>query len=130
LVHEFHTAFGLLSQEIPGVAAVDDVLAELRVNLLEEEVGEFREASESRNLVKIADAIADILYVAYGAAVTYGIDANAILLEVHRSNMSKLGEDGRPILRADGKVIKSDRYTPPDIDMVLFGYNRKADGKK
>jgi predicted HAD superfamily Cof-like phosphohydrolase len=119
LVEQFHLAFGLPGQTAPGVDAVDDLLATLRVDLLVEEVAEFRDASCDRNLVKIADAIGDILYVTYGAAVTYGIDADAVLREVHRSNMSKLGEDGRPILRDDGKVLKSSRYTPPDVLAVL-----------
>lgn len=69
--------------------------------------------------VEVADALADIVYVAYGTALTYGIDLDAVLQEVHRSNMSKLGPDGRPILREDGKVLKGPGYFPPAIGEVL-----------
>jgi predicted HAD superfamily Cof-like phosphohydrolase len=86
---------------------------------LEEEVGEFVAASEKGDLVGIADALADIVYVVYGTALTYGIDLDAVLREVHRSNMSKLGSDGKPLIRDDGKVIKSEKYAPPDIASVL-----------
>jgi predicted HAD superfamily Cof-like phosphohydrolase len=67
----------------------------------------------------LADALGDIVYVAYGAAVTYGLDLDAVLAEIHRSNMSKLGLDRRPIMRADGKVLKGPAYRPPDIGTVL-----------
>lgn len=100
-------------------AAIDPALARLRVDLVQEEVGEFAAASEQADLIGIADALADIVYVAYGAALTYGIDLDAVLREVHRSNMSKLGSDGKPVLRADGKVLKSDRYVRPDIAAAL-----------
>ena len=110
----FHQAFNLPRATRPD-AGVPDVLAQLRVDLLVEEVGEFADATAQRDLVGIADALADIVYVAYGAAVTYGIDLDAALHEVHRSNMSKLDENGGPVYREDGKVLKSARYTPPDI---------------
>jgi predicted HAD superfamily Cof-like phosphohydrolase len=87
--------------------------------LLSEEVGELRDATATRDIVGIADALADIVYVAYGTAVTYGLDLDAVLAEVHRANMSKLDADGRPVLRADGKVLKSARYRPPDVAGVL-----------
>jgi len=114
----FHTAFGLPRQMRPSIT-VDEEIADLRVGLLVEEVDEFASATRSRDLVGIADALADIVYVAYGAAVTYGIDLDAVLSEVHRANMSKLDAAGRPVLRADGKVIKSDRYRPPNVAGVL-----------
>jgi len=117
-VSEFHCAFNLPVRETPG-AEIDESLARLRIVLLEEEVDEFMAASEKRDLVGIADALADIVYVVYGTALTYGIDLNAVLHEVHRSNMSKLGSDGKPILRDDGKVIKSGQYFRPDIAAVL-----------
>ena len=63
--------------------------------------------------------LADIAYVVYGTALTYGIDLDSALREVHRSNMSKLGNDGKPLIRDDGKVLKSERYFPPDIASVL-----------
>ena len=117
-VADFHRAFNLPMRQSPS-ADVDKSLAKLRVALLQEEVGEFITASEKGDLVAIADALADIAYVVYGTALTYGIDLDSALREVHRSNMSKLGGDGKPLLRGDGKVIKSERYFPPDISSVL-----------
>jgi predicted HAD superfamily Cof-like phosphohydrolase len=118
-VGEFHARFGLRLQAQPS-ADIDPGLAALRVSLLQEEVGEFAEATASGDIVEIADALADIVYVAYGAAITYGIDLDAVLDEVHRSNMTKLDDDGRPIYREDGKVIKSANFRPPDIRSVLL----------
>lgn len=117
-VLDFHEAFDLPREPVP-TAQVGDVLAQLRVRLLREEVDEFADATERRDVVDIADALADIVYVAYGSAVTYGIDLDAVIREVHRANMSKLDLNGRPVMREDGKVMKSSRYTPPDIPLVL-----------
>jgi len=117
-VAEFHRAFNLPMRQVPS-ADIDHALATLRVALLEEEVCEFVTASEKSDLVAIADALADIVYVIYGTALTYGIDLDSVLREVHRSNMSKLDSDGRPLIRDDGKVLKSERYFPPDIASVL-----------
>jgi predicted HAD superfamily Cof-like phosphohydrolase len=117
-VAEFHMAFNLPIRQLPSTE-IDHALARLRVSLLEEEVGEFVAASEKGDLVGIADALADIVYVVYGTALTYGIGLDAVLREVHRSNMSKLGSDGKPLIRDDGKVLKSERYFPPDIASVL-----------
>jgi predicted HAD superfamily Cof-like phosphohydrolase len=117
-VAEFHDSFGLPVRKSPG-AEIDHDLARLRIDLLEEEVSEFVTASQKEDLVGIADALADIAYVIYGTALTYGIDLDSVLREVHSSNMSKLGGDGKPLLRDDGKVIKSERYFPPDISSVL-----------
>jgi predicted HAD superfamily Cof-like phosphohydrolase len=116
----FHSAFDLPRQPMPEVS-ISDELAQLRVDLLVEEVGEFAEATQRRDIVALADALGDIVYVAYGAAVTYGIDLDAVLNEIHRANMSKLDARGRPVLRGDGKVLKSSRYQPPDIACVLAG---------
>ena len=96
-----------------------DSLAQLRVRLLREEVEEFAAAVERRDLIAIADALADVVYVAYGSAVTYGLDLDAVVREVHSSNMSKLDTDGQPILREDGKVLKSARYRPPNLGRVV-----------
>ena len=100
-------------------ADIDYALARLRVALLQEEVGEFVAASERGDLTGVAEALTDIVYVAYGTALTYGIDLDAIFYEVHRSNMSKLDSDGKPLIRDDGKVLKSERYFPPDIESIL-----------
>ena len=118
MVAEFHSAFELPMANLPTTSIPAD-LRQLRVDLLVEEVREFAEATAAKDIIGIADALADILYVTYGAAITYGIDLDAIVREVHRSNMSKLDEGGRPILRADGKVLKSPRYAAPDVVAVV-----------
>lgn len=120
-VLQFHQAFGLPGAATPRQAAVPAALAELRIALLVEEVQEFADATRSGDLVALADALADIAYVTYGAALTYGIDLDAVLREIHRANMSKLGPDGRPVLRGDGKVLKSVTYRPPNVEAVLAG---------
>jgi predicted HAD superfamily Cof-like phosphohydrolase len=117
-VAEFHRAFNLPTRQLPSTE-IDYSLARLRVALLEEEVSEFVTASEKEDLIGITDALADIVYVAYGTALTYGIDLDSALWEVHRSNMSKLSSDGTPLIRSDGKVLKSELYFPPDIAAVL-----------
>lgn len=117
-VAEFHAAFRIPHQTRPSLD-VEESLEKLRISLLEEEVNELVEATRARDLTGIADALADITYVVYGTALTYGIDLDSVLREVHRSNMSKLDGDGNPILRADGKVLKSECYSPPDVAAVL-----------
>ncbi|GAB2815313.1 MazG nucleotide pyrophosphohydrolase domain-containing protein [Actinoallomurus bryophytorum] len=117
-VAAFHATFGLPRSDEP-TADIPAELAALRVRLLAEEVEEFATATEQRDIVGIADALADIVYVAYGSAITYGIDLDAVLAEVHRSNMTKLDDDGRVLLRQDGKVAKSQNYTPPNVAGVL-----------
>ncbi|RSM63060.1 nucleotide pyrophosphohydrolase [Amycolatopsis sp. WAC 01376] len=117
-VAEFHSVFRLPMTAKPTVE-VGDELAKLRVDLLVEEVGEFADATKREDLFALADALGDIVYVAYGAALTYGIDLDAVLAEIHRSNMSKLDEHGQPIFRSDGKVLKSSSYSPPDMAGVL-----------
>lgn len=117
-VAAFHRAFDLPSRVLPS-ADVSDELAALRVRLLSEELDELKDATAARDIVGIADALADIVYVAYGTAVTYGLDLDAVLTEVHRANMSKLDANGRPVLRADGKVLKSARYRAPDVAGVV-----------
>ena len=118
LVREFHEAFGLIHNDQPTLNLPNGIPA-LRQDLLAEEVEEYETAVARRDLVGIADALADITYVVYGTALTYGIDLDAVLVEVHRSNMSKLGASGRPLYRQDGKVMKGSNYSPPDIAGVL-----------
>lgn len=117
-VAEFHGAFNLPYQMQPSIN-VERSLEMLRISLLEEEVSELVTATQARDLVGIADALADITYVVYGTALTYGIDLDSVLSEVHRSNMSKLDCNDKPIVRADGKVMKSERYSPPDVAAIL-----------
>jgi predicted HAD superfamily Cof-like phosphohydrolase len=115
----FHKAFSLPRRANPNIADLPQSLIDLRIALLEEEVSEFKDAALKRDLVGAADALADVVYVAYGAAITLGIDLDMVVAEVHRANMSKLDEHGQPVMRADGKVCKSNRYRPPDIVTVL-----------
>ena len=92
---------------------------DLRLELISEEFSELCQAMEDRDMVQIADALTDLLYVVYGAGHAFGIDLDDCFHEVHRSNMSKLGPDFRPIKREDGKVLKPDTYSPPDLKTVL-----------
>ena len=119
-VKEFMDAFGqevVIKPEWPSAETM-----ELRVDLIEEEVGELNEAifDASGDLVEVADALADILYVVYGAGHAFGIDLDKCFSEVHRSNMSKLGEDGKPIYREDGKVLKGESFSEPNLKEVLY----------
>jgi predicted HAD superfamily Cof-like phosphohydrolase len=117
-VGDFHRAYGLPIRSVPTAAIGPDQVL-LRQALIEEEVRELADAARAGDLIGVADALADIVYVAYGTAHVYGIDLDAVLDEVHASNMTKLGADGRPIRRADGKVLKGPGYRPPDVRAVL-----------
>ena len=97
----------------------DDETSKLRLELIAEELGELEEAIDNKDLVEIADALTDILYVTYGAGHAFGLDLDACFREVQRSNMSKLGEDGKPIYREDGKVLKGSNYSEPDLKKTL-----------
>ena len=92
---------------------------ELRIELIEEELDELKVAIENRDMVEIADALTDILYVVYGAGHAFGIDLDACFDEVHASNMSKLGEDGRVIRREDGKILKGPNFFAPNLEKIL-----------
>lgn len=116
-VVEFHRAFGLIENSKPTLPT-DDVRT-LRKKLLEEEFIEYNVGEDKNDLVEIADALADLIYIAYGTAVAYGIPLDKVFAEVHRSNMAKLGPDGKPIYRDDGKVLKPAGWTPPDIKSIL-----------
>lgn len=116
MVREFHETYGLPVRTEP-TAHPDE--AHLRWKLLKEEFLEYRDALGAGDVIGIADALADMAYVIHGTALAHGIDLNAVLAEVHRSNMSKLGADGNPVRREDGKVLKGPAYFPPDIARVL-----------
>ena len=92
---------------------------EMRMDLMREEMKELEGARDAHDLIEYLDALADIVYIAYGNALHLGYNLDPILEEVHRSNMSKLGEDGKPIYREDGKVLKGPNYSPPDIAGVI-----------
>ncbi len=118
LVLEFHRAFDLPAAPAPTTRVDEDLIA-LRQRLLSEELEELRGAIASRSLVGIADGLGDVAYVLYGTAVTFGINLDAVVAEIHRSNMSKLDRNGRPLMRSDGKVLKGPDYSPPDIAAAL-----------
>lgn len=115
-VMDFHKAFGQKVGDKPELPDINE--RGLRMKLLKEEFEEYMEAEEENNLVEIADALADLIYIACGTAVSYGIPLDVVYDEVHRSNMSKL-VDGKPIYREDGKVMKPEGWTPPDIKGIL-----------
>jgi predicted HAD superfamily Cof-like phosphohydrolase len=117
-LREFHEAFDLTRSEVPGLPSKD--VRDLRINLLKEEWEEYLEGEATDDLIEIADALADMVYLAYGTAVAYGIPLDKVFEEVHSSNMSKL-VDGKVIRREDGKILKPAGWTPPDINSVLFG---------
>jgi predicted HAD superfamily Cof-like phosphohydrolase len=119
MVREFHESFGarIGNTRNPNLGRVDT--QELRWKLIAEEVKELADAFYCQNIVEVADALADIAYVTYGAAIAFGIDLDACIAEVHRSNMSKLGADGSPVFREDGKVLKGPNYSPPNLQEVL-----------
>ena len=117
LVGDFMEAFG---QDVNIEPTWPDFSTrELRLELIQEEVDELGEAMAQRDMVGIADALTDILYVVYGTGHSYGIDLDECFQEVHSSNMSKLGEDGKPIRRDDGKILKGPNYFEPDLESIL-----------
>ena len=116
-VWQFMHSFGQETLMKPTLPDVD--LAELRLDLIQEEVDELAQAIIDQDIVEIADALTDILYVTYGAGHAFGIDLDTCFTEVHRSNMSKLGIDGKPIYRQDGKVLKGRGYTPPQLAKII-----------
>jgi predicted HAD superfamily Cof-like phosphohydrolase len=97
----------------------DDKTMKLRLDLIKEELNEFEEAMKTKNLKEVADALTDILYVTYGAGYAYGVDLDQCFKEVQRANMSKLGEDGKPIYNGQGKVMKGPNYTKPDLSKFV-----------
>lgn len=113
---EFHEAFDLTRQATPGPVPAD--VADVRQRLLDEEADEVATAVQGGDLAEIAHELADVVYVAYGTALAYGIDLDTVLREVHRANMSKLGADGVPVI-VNGKVQKGPEFRPADVAGVL-----------
>jgi predicted HAD superfamily Cof-like phosphohydrolase len=112
-VGEFMNTFGQEVKTSPEFPDNDTVA--LRYELIREELEELYHAMGEKDLVEVADALTDILYVTYGAGHAFGIDLDACFDEVQRSNMSKLGADGKPIYREDGKILKGPNYFAPDL---------------
>lgn len=116
-VKEFHETYGAYISEESKLP--DSSIRELRKSLLQEEFDEYMKAEEDNDLVEIADALGDMMYIIYGTAISYGIPLDDIFNEIHASNMSKLGEDGKPIRREDGKILKGPNFFRPDIAKFL-----------
>lgn len=112
-VKVFMETFGQEVKSTPEFPDLDTVA--LRYDLIKEELEELYEAMGEKDIVEVADALTDILYVTYGAGHAFGIDLDACFDEVQRSNMSKLGADNKPIYREDGKVLKGPNYFEPDL---------------
>ena len=107
-------------QEVKNKAGFSDAKTnKLRIDLIKEELEELTEAMQDKNLLEVADALTDILYVTYGAGHAFGIDLDKCFEEVQNSNMSKLGEDGKPIYNEAGKVMKGPNYFKPDLSKYL-----------
>jgi predicted HAD superfamily Cof-like phosphohydrolase len=119
-VKEFHRVFGLEYHEQPE-AAIEKKIIELRHRLMQEENDEYLEAAMENNLPLIADALGDKLYILCGTIIAHGLQhkITEVFNEIHRSNMSKLDDNGKPIYREDGKIMKSNNYFLPDIKGVL-----------
>ncbi|WP_438971992.1 hypothetical protein [Polaribacter sp.] len=119
-VREFHKAFKLNIQDSPTVS-ISKERKELRYELMKEENEEYLEAARNNDLVEVADALGDMLYILCGTIIEHGMQdkIEAVFNEIQNSNMSKLGEDGLPIYREDGKVLKGPNYFKPNIKAIL-----------
>ena len=116
-VKNFMMAFG---QEVKSEPAFsNEKINKLRYNLIKEELGELKIAINNKDLLEVADALTDILYVTYGAGAAFGLDLDACFNEVHNSNMSKMGKNGKPIYNENGKVMKGPNYFKPNLSKFL-----------
>ena len=113
----FMETFGQMVRTKPQFP--DEKTMKLRYDLIKEELNELEYAMKTKNLKEIADALTDILYVTYGAGFAYGIDLDKCFKEVQRANMSKLGEDGKPIFNEKGKVMKGPNYREPNLKQFV-----------
>tara|TARA_B100000886_G_scaffold337011_1_gene296894 strand:+ start:688 stop:1059 length:372 start_codon:yes stop_codon:yes gene_type:complete len=116
-VKNFMQTFGQEVKSRPSFSS--DKINNLRYNLIKEELDEFKQALDKKDILEVADALTDILYVTYGAGHAFGIDLDVCFQEVQNSNMSKLGEDGKPIFNDHGKVMKGPNYFKPDLSKYV-----------
>ncbi len=116
-VKKFMETFGQEVKSSPSFSS--EKINKLRYNLIKEELDEFKDALDNNDLLEVADALTDILYVTYGAGHAFGIDLDACFQEVQDSNMSKLGENGKPIFNDQGKVMKGPNYFKPDLSKYI-----------
>ena len=119
-VEEFHNSFGIKNNQSP-IAAIEPDQIELRHRLMAEENSEYLEAAKNNDLVEVADALGDQLYILCGTILKHGMQdlIGEVFEEIHRSNMSKLDENGKPIYREDGKVLKGKGYFKPNIKSII-----------
>lgn len=119
-VKEFHTAFQIGYSETPR-ASLGNAKNHLRFNLMKEENEEYLEAATNNDLTEVADALGDMLYILCGTIIEHGLQnvIEDVFDEIQRSNMSKLGDDGKPIYREDGKVMKGPNYFKPDFSKII-----------
>ena len=116
-VGKFMKTFG---QEVKSKSSLSsEKINSLRVSLIEEELDELKQAIREKNLLEVADALTDLLYVTYGAGHAFGINLDKCFDEVQKSNMSKLGKDGKPIYNKFGKVMKGPNYSPPNLKLFV-----------
>ena len=113
----FMKTFGQEVKNKPSFSS--DKINKLRIDLIKEELDELTESIKNKDLLEVADALTDILYVTYGAGHAFGIDLDKCFDEVQNSNMSKLGEDGKPIYNDSGKVMKGPNYFKPDLSKYV-----------
>lgn len=119
-VEQFHNAFGVENKYEPTASLKPETI-QLRHDLLQEENDEYLKAAKEGDLVEVADALGDMMYILFGTIMAHGMQHKIVEVfeEIQRSNMSKLGEDGNPIYREDGKVLKGPNYFRPDIRSIL-----------
>ena len=116
-VKKFMETFGQEVKIKPSLSS--DKINSLRISLIQEELEELKKAIQDKDIVEVADALTDILYVTYGAGHAFGVDLDQCFNEVQNSNMSKLGDDGKPIYNENGKVMKGPNYFKPDLSKFI-----------
>ena len=119
-VEKFHDTFGIPNEYSPKGGISNDLI-ELRFRLMAEENDEYLEAAKNGDLIEVADALGDMMYILCGTILSHGMQhkIEEVFEEIQRSNMSKLGEDGNPIYREDGKVLKGPNYFKPNIAKII-----------
>ena len=122
-VEEFHRIYKLGNSEKP-IGKLENQKENLRFELMKEENDEYLEAAKNGDIVEVADALGDMMYILCGTIIEHGMQhiIEEVFDEIHRSNLSKLDENGKPIYREDGKVIKGPNYFPPDIKKIMKKY--------
>ena len=122
-VEEFHRIYKLGNSEKP-IGKLENQKENLRFELMKEENDEYLEAAKNGDIVEVADALGDMMYILCGTIIEHGMQhiIEEVFDEIHRSNLSKLDENGNPIYREDGKVIKGPNYFPPDIKKIIKKY--------